>query len=59
MTHEFECKNYAHSKEDHKLLVEYTGGPKVLPGTIMHDAHLESEIRCTLCSCTNYSPKEP
>ena len=54
MTEESNCKNCGHLKEDHKLIVEYPGGPKVLPGTIMYDTHLESQIRCTKCKCNNY-----
>ena len=56
MTSNNDCKNCAHSKEFHQLVVEYPGGPKVLPGTIMYDTHLESQIKCIKCSCQNYVP---
>lgn len=49
-------KNCSHLKESNKLIVEYPGGPKVLPGTIMYDKHLESKIKCTQCTCQSYIP---
>lgn len=56
MTSKDDCKNCTHSKEEHNLVVEYPGGPKVLPGTIMYDTHLESQIKCTTCNCQEYAP---
>ena len=53
-----DCKNCTHSKKDHKLIVEYPGGPKVLPGTIMYDTYIESQIKCTQCTCLKYIPLE-
>jgi len=58
MTLSNNCKNCNHSKESHKLVVEYPGGPKVLVGTIMYDTHLESKIICTKCNCKNYVPMD-
>ena len=50
------CKNYSHLKESHKLIVEYSGGSKILPRTIMCDTHLESKIKCTQCMRQSYIP---
>lgn len=58
MTAKDDCKNCTHSKESHKLVVEYPGGKKVLVGTTMYDTHLESQIKCTQCGCQNYSPTD-
>ena len=58
MTLSNNCRNCTHSKESHKLVVEYPGGPKVLPGTVMYDTHLESKIKCTKCTCQNYIPMD-
>lgn len=56
MTDDTCCKNCNHSKKLHKLVVEYTGRPKILPGTIMYYTHLESQIKCTQCTCVNRIP---
>ena len=58
MTAKDDCRNCTHSKESHKLVVEFPGGPKVLPGTIMYDTHLESQIKCTQCACQKYIPTD-
>jgi len=58
MTSKEDCRNCTHSKESHKLVVVYPGGPKVLPGTIMYDTHLESKIKCTQCTCHGYVPMD-
>ena len=57
MTLSDSCKNCSHLKNSHKLIIEYPGGPKVLPGTIMYDTHLESKIKCTQCTCQSYIPR--
>ena len=56
MIFDVKCKDCSHIKESHKLIVEYPGGPKVLPGTIVYDTHLESRIKCTQCTCQSYIP---
>ena len=58
MTSKDNCRNCNHTKESHKLVVEYPGDPKVLPGTIMYDTHLESIIKCTQCTCQKYAPMD-
>ena len=51
-----DCKNCTHSKEDHKLIVDYPDGPKVYPETITPFAPIESKIVCTICTCQKYVP---
>ena len=58
MTNESYCKNCTHSKEDHHLVLDRSGGGDFLPGTSMPSGKLESNIVCTKCSCNNYVPKE-
>ena len=53
-----DCKTCSHSKESHRLVVEYPEGPKIIPGTIMYDTHLESTIKGTKCKCQKYFPMD-
>jgi len=57
MTSKDDCRNCNHAKESHRLVVEYPGGPKVLPGTIMYDTHLELLIKYKQCTCQKYAPR--
>jgi hypothetical protein len=56
MIFDVRCKNCSHLKESNKLIVKYPGGPKVFPGTMMYDTHLESRIKGTQCTCQSYIP---
>ena len=58
MTNELTCKNCNHSKEHHKLVLDYPDGEKVYPETITPFAPIASKIICTKCSCEEYESKE-
>ena len=57
MTFNDDCKNCAHPKQDHQLVLGRTGGGDFLPGTSMPSGKLQSEIICTKCTCKDYVPK--
>lgn len=52
-----DCRNCTHSKDSHKLVVEYPGGPKVLPGTIMYDTQWNHKLNAHNVHVKNMSQR--
>ena len=55
ITSSTDCTNCTHSKEDHHLVLDRSGGGDFLAGTSMPSGKLKSNIPCTKCTCNNYA----
>ena len=57
MTNELQCNNCTHSKEDHHLVLDRSGGGDFLPGTSMPSGKLNQILFALNAHATTISQK--